>query len=76
MSVYKNKETQKRLLSMQKTYSVAYSNQQEMKKKDVDVMEKVFPGYLIQHGYFSKNAYFFDYKILPGKLLVKYLTAR
>ena len=25
---------------MQKTYSIAYSNQQEMKKKDVDVMEK------------------------------------
>lgn len=40
MTIYKNKETQKRLLSMQKTYSVAYSNQQEMKKKDVDVMEK------------------------------------
>lgn len=38
----------------------------------VDVMEKVFPGYLIQHGYFSKNAYFFDYKILPGKSIASY----
>tara|TARA_X000000368_G_C23026050_1_gene710220 strand:+ start:820 stop:1365 length:546 start_codon:yes stop_codon:yes gene_type:complete len=35
----------------------------------VDVMDKVFPGYLIRHGNFSKNAYFFDYKILPGKCL-------
>ena len=59
MTVYKNKETQKRLLSIQKTYSVAYANQQEMMKKDVDVMEKELNDelvtYLVQVAHFLVN---------------------
>ena len=38
----------------------------------LDIMKKVFPDYLLQHGHFSENAYFFDYKILPGKSIQPY----
>jgi hypothetical protein len=39
-SVYKNNETQQRLVSIQKTYKIAYSNQQKINSKEVDAAEK------------------------------------
>ena len=41
-------------------------------QEHVDIMHKVFPGYLLNYGNFNKHSYFIDYKFLPGTSIMKY----
>lgn len=38
-------------------------------QEHINIMNKVMPGYILQHGYFSKNAYFIDSKFFLGTCL-------
>ena len=41
-------------------------------QEHIDILHKIFPGYLLDYGYFNKHSYFIDYKFLPGTSIMKY----